>query len=103
VSTKYPIEVRQGDTFKLTVTYKSGGDPVDLTGYTYGFVVNGELFDDAPHVVPQSPLDEGTIVLTLPADFTADLTGAGEYAFYVVSPDGDVTTLLNGVLDVDLS
>ena len=30
----YKITVRQGDTFAFTVTYKSGGVAVDLTGYT---------------------------------------------------------------------
>lgn len=106
MANRYNLEVDAGDDFELTLTYKSGGTAVDLTGYTFewyiavGLVV--ETYTDAPQVNVDTDPTTGIIVLSLTAaDTVLFIVRRGIYHFKVISPAGKKKTLLKGVVDVD--
>lgn len=79
----YDISVEQNATFSLTITWKnSAGSPIDLTGYTAKAVIQSQAGATLATLSSAGGVDgtitlggaAGTIVLTLPAAFTAGLT-----------------------------
>lgn len=101
----YRITLRQGDTYKRTLSWIVNRVPVNLTGYTARLQVRESA--DAPTV----SLDAteyitlggaaGTIDIEIPAEETSDLE-AGRYVYdlEVESGGGEVTTLIAGSLTV---
>jgi len=101
------LQVRQGDTKKVVVTYKDSNNVVvDMTGYTFELHVavgeSLETYTGTPEVL-STDLVHGIVTLVLSATQTGvyDVNG-GTYYFKVTAPNGDATTLLKGDVDVDL-
>lgn len=116
---QYEIVVRQGDTFRFSVTYRPGGQPADLTGYTAELVISWPAWsalraDAAPvaagEVLPtMAALDAtGVIVATMTVEQTASIPVSGlrrqgpavTYQLRIRIDDDPVTTLLSGPVDV---
>lgn len=100
------LQVRQGDDFSINVVFDdSTGAPINLTGYTHLFAVNLNglnLYTTTPNVVV-TDITHGKVTLALTAGQTALFWSIrGNYWYTVTSPGGKVTTLLEGLIDVDL-
>lgn len=100
------LQIRQGDDFSIQVVFNdSTGAPVDLTDYTHAFQVNlsgSAVYTTAPEVVV-TDATHGKVTLSLTAAETALFWCIrGSYWYTVTSPGGKVTTLLEGLIDVDL-
>jgi hypothetical protein len=99
------IVIEQGATFELPIVWKSGGVPVDLTGYTARMQVRAEIAASAPLLTLTTEnarivlgTDDGAILLTVEADATAALTAdRGFYDLELVAPiTGHVRRLIQG-------
>lgn len=101
----YDISIKQGATFRLAVTYKIDGVPVDMTGFSARMqlrpaydskllvtnltsaVSGGLTIDD----------EDGRVNILIPAEKTANITTLeGVYDLEVVNPSGEVIRLLSG-------
>lgn len=105
MSDKYNLEVEKDNDFDLSLTYKSGGVAVNLTGYTYVWYVEvGDVvhtYTTTPQITVTTP-STGVILLHLSAAETILFTvKRGKHYFKVISPTGGKKTLLKGVVDVD--
>lgn len=102
---EYPIKMRQGDTYKRTLTWLVSKTPVDLTGYDARLQIR-ESADDTTAALDASDYltlggEEGTIDIEIPANETATLDpGRYVYDLEVESAGGEVTTLLAGSVKV---
>jgi hypothetical protein len=108
---EYEITIRQGDTFRLQLSYRSGGAPVDLTGYTAEMVISWPRWrsDTAPAVnegeimATMAALDStGIIVATLDNEQTSAIPVGPpvRYQLRVRVGDDPVNTILSGMADV---
>lgn len=102
---EHPLKLRQGDTYKRTLTWLVNKVPVNLTGYDARLQVR-ESPDDATAALDASEYltlggAAGTIEIEIPAAETADLEpGRYVYDLEVESGGGEVTTLIAGSLTV---
>lgn len=111
-ATYYDILIEKGATFKLSVVWKDGsGDPVDLTSYTARMQVR--QYAQAPTAALSLTTENGGITLGGTAG-TIDLyiddlaTDAitipkGVYDLELEDASGDVTRLLQGDVEIDVS
>lgn len=116
-SASYEIHVRQGDQFQFTITYKAGGAPVDLTGYTAAMVItwpqyqpkNRPLIPAGEIMLSIGALDSsGVISAGLLDTQTPDIpvSGSGRdgpqvtYQLRLTTSGGQNDTLLSGTVDV---
>lgn len=99
---KKPLQIKQGDTFILTMTWTdSAGSPVDLTNCTAkmqlrtaaGGTMLLELSTDNNRIT----LDAGSIELEVDANTMSTFTTPkGVWDLQITYPDGLVTTILTG-------
>jgi hypothetical protein len=105
---------RSGDTWKgLTLTLKRGDEPIDLTGARIDMQMRKSVAMSqvlfawstevvAPNTTPtieiSAPLDGIVSILKRKIDVTHDLV----FDIQVTYPNGDVMTVLSGVLPVEL-
>lgn len=107
MSGSYEITIRQGDTFNFSVAYKSGGSPVDLTGYTAEMVVSWPIYRSGNAL----PVEAGEVMATMAsldatgrisASMTIEQTASiptsplAIYQLRIRNSDNPVTTLLSG-------
>jgi hypothetical protein len=100
-----PLIVDQGADFIYTVTYESGGLPVNLTGYTATWQWSGENSFTPANLTPGSGLTlnaNGTINVLVPGEVTATWTFEG-ISFWLMLTDtnGGVQVLLSGKVTVN--
>ena len=79
--------------------------PVDLTGWTAAMQIRPYalstdlLFDATPYITLGGPA--GTITLSIPGGITASMSWfSGVYDMLLADPDGNITKLLSGDVDV---
>lgn len=106
---RFDIEINQGATYELTVTWKdSAGTAINLTGYSARMQVR-ETYSSASTVVSLTNGSgitlggaAGTIAILISATTTAALTApfSGVYDLELVSAGGVVTRLLQGAATV---
>mgnify|MGYP000099509514 CR=1 FL=1 len=96
---KYDLTIEQGATFTLNLVWKSaGGTPNDLTGYSARMQIRASASSPTTIANLVSPTDIvlggalGTIVITISAAQTAEMTRGGVYDFELVN--GSVVTRL---------
>lgn len=100
----HPITIEQGATFRLSLIWKSGGVPVDITGWTARMMVKRRYGDTAPLL--SFTTENGAIVLGGAAG-TVEVTGLatltddipakpGVWDIELESPTGYVKRLLEG-------
>jgi hypothetical protein len=106
---QYDFAIEQGATTIRSFVWKSSdGTPVDLTGYAARMQVRrsvsaADVLLEASTFNNRIQLDPlaGRITLVLPADVTAAINWTrGRYDIELVSPDGDVTRLVQGEITV---
>jgi hypothetical protein len=110
MSTNYSIQIEQGATFALNITWKdSSGTPVDITGFTARMQVRRSVSAATVEVelnTENGRIDlggaAGTIGLSIPADVTAALSGwrNAVYDLELVSTTGVVKRLLSGAVEL---
>jgi hypothetical protein len=89
-------KIAYGDTWRTTLTYKVGGEPVDLSDYTAVLTVS----DGTEDVFALSTETDGGLVLgadgTIAIEYQLEATQKGKYELRLVltSPDGIVKTLI---------
>jgi hypothetical protein len=108
------LYTRRGDTvvFSITVTDRTTGGPIDLTGYSIWCTAKSSLSDPDSAAVFQLTRSSGDIEVTgaennvirvtIPAAATVGFTG-NRVLFYDVqirSPSGRVTTVVDGKMFV---
>ena len=106
---RFDIEINQGATYELTVTWKdSTGAAINLTGYSARMQVR-ETYSSASTIVSLTNGSgitlggaAGTIAILISATTTAALTApfSGVYDLELVSAGGVVTRLLQGAATV---
>lgn len=106
---RFDIEINQGATFELTVTWKdSAGTAINLTGYSARMQVR-ETYSSSSTIVSLTNGSgitlggaAGTIAIVISATTTAALTApfSGVYDLELVSAGGVVTRLLQGAATV---
>lgn len=106
---RFDIEINQGATFELTVTWKdSAGTAINLTGYSARMQVR-ETYSSSSTIVSLTNGSgitlggaAGTIAILISATTTAALTApfSGVYDLELVSAGGVVTRLLQGAATV---
>lgn len=72
------ITCSQGEDCSRVVVFKAAGIPTDLTGCSYRAMVRANYTDDTPLAefnVDTSAVARGQVVITLPANLTAQLAG----------------------------
>lgn len=105
----YDFEIEQGTTFNKEFIWKDvNGDPVNLSGYTARMQVRGTV-SSADVLLSMTTENSritlggaaGTIDLDLTAADTAGITWRrGVYDLELVSSNGTVTRLLQGVITI---
>jgi hypothetical protein len=106
---KYDFTIEQGATFSIGFAWKSDdGIAVDLTGYTARMQVRQSV--GSPDVLLDATTEngllsisaaQGRVNLQLPAGVTAAITWRrGRYDLEVEAPDGTVTRLIEGSINV---
>ena len=104
------IYIEQGATFRKTLTWKTGSPamPVDLTGYSARLQVRAKI-DDAEPLLSLTTENggitlgttDGTIALYLSATDSAAIDWKkGLYDLELTAPNGDVTRLVAGSVEV---
>lgn len=103
----YNIEINQGATYILTITWEVDGSPVDITGYTAAMQARHNIKSTSTFIslTDVSGLTlggaAGTIVVNLSAATTAAITEKfGVYDLELTAPDGTVTRLLQGSVTI---
>lgn len=106
----YDIEVDQGATFQMQLTWKDeNGNPVDLAGFTARMQIRkraraDEVLAEATTENGYITLggDEGTVEISVPASVTEDFDfKRGVYDLELESSGGIVTRLIQGCVYVD--
>lgn len=106
---EYDITVEQGATFQLNITWKNPDTtPVNLTGYTARMQIREKHSSTTALVSLTSAAGDivlggvlGTIVVTIPATVTDDLTiKRGVYDLELISGSSFVTRLIEGCVNV---
>lgn len=102
---KHSLKLRQGDTYKRTLTWIVNKTPVNLTGYDARLQIREDPDDATPALDASDYLTlggaAGTIEVEIPASETADLEpGRYVYDLEVESGGGEVTTLIAGSVTV---
>lgn len=104
----YPIFIKQGATFQITVTWKIGGTLVDITNYTARLQARTSIIATSTFIslTDGSGLVlggvAGTIIINLTAAQTAAITETiGVYDLELQSPAGVVTRLLQGSVTIN--
>lgn len=106
---QYSFTIEQGTTTVRPLVWKSSdGTPVDLSGYTARMQVRrsvsaADVLLEASTSNDRIQLDPlaGRVTLVLQADVTAAINWTrGRYDIELVSPDGDVTRLVQGEITV---
>lgn len=105
---KYDIEVEQGATFVMTLTYKNAlGVAVDLTNYAVAMQiresVGGRIYASASVANGRITADvTGTIVVTIPAADTRLMSSErGVYDLFLTAPSGVIATkMLYGDVEI---
>lgn len=98
------LQIYQGDDYAATVSvqYRDGA-AVDLTGYTAEAQIRRDVADKATEVLVQIGVTVGTssVALAIPHAQTAALAG-GSYRWdlQLIGPDGEVTTVIAGKVEV---
>lgn len=104
----YVMRVRNGDTYRLRLTYTDPSNvAMNLTGYTFEWSVKvGEViqtYTGSPQITVTTPAN-GVIDLLLSAVVTATfLTGRGRFYFKAIPTVGEADTLLEGGVDVEFN
>lgn len=103
-----PVDVllTRGDTFSLRYTVKSGGAPVDITGWTFRLTTDPSEAppDDANNYFQVVGVVENGPAGIVRFDWTAAETGVVRDTFYdiqSVDPDGKVRTIARGQMNWD--
>lgn len=101
---RYDITIEQGSTFRLTIVWKIGDTPVDVTDFQARLQIRERISDaatvlsltDADHITVGT--DDGAFEIVVVDEETAalDYRSPGFYDFEVESPGGEVTRLLHG-------
>lgn len=82
-SDSYNIALRRGDKFDLSLTYKSDGSPVNLTGYSAEMVISWPAF----RPTDAAPVDAGEINLTSSGGDITITAADGLIAAHMDAPD----------------
>lgn len=111
---RFDFTVTRGNSLPISVVYKAGSTPVDLTGYSAEFIVRRSASEDNTALI--GPLDDaggritlggvlGTVALTLTAEETLALIQGelNEYELRVTSGAGVPTTILKGRINAEYS
>lgn len=101
------LSCSQGEDCRRILVVKSGGLPVNLTGYSYRAQVRASYTDAVPlatFVVDPSQLSMGSITLVLPSAVTTQLAGkTGVWDLQQIDPSGSVSYLVRGAFKCYLS
>jgi hypothetical protein len=97
-----PLQMYQGDDFTQTITVEGF---VDLNGYTVMAQIRTGFADDAPGPPTASfqtdvTLNTANVTFSMPRTITQQLSGSYKWDLQIVSPTGQVTTILYGPLKV---
>jgi hypothetical protein len=106
---KRSFTIEQGATFEEPIVWKSGGVPVDLTGYTAELLIRPK--HGSPTLLRRLATDngeivlgttDGTITLLMSDEQTLLLTSwkKGEYVLNLTAPGGATRRLLEGKIKV---
>lgn len=104
----YPIFIKQGATFQITITWEVGGALVDITGYTARLQARTSIAVTTTFIslTDGAGLTLGGVAGTIIVDLTAAETAAitetiGVYDLELESPGGTVTRLLQGSVTIN--
>ena len=100
----YDIVVRKRSTSPLDITYKSGGNPVDITGYTFAAQVYNKdrSVKYADYSVTYTNRSQGKVLFKLtPAQTETFNVPELEYDVKFRQPDGDEEYLIGGTIYVN--
>lgn len=105
---KYKIKIEQGATYRKQFTWKAGGVPVDLTGYTGRMQIRPDVTSSTIIADLTTENDgitieaNGVFNVFISATDTANLNfDTAVYDLELIAPSGDVQRMLEG--DVSLS
>lgn len=104
----YPIFIKQGATFQITITWEVSGTPVDITSYTAALQARTSVAATSTFInlTNGAGLTLGGVAGTIIVDLTDTQAAAitetiGVYDLELTSPAGDVTRLLQGSVTVN--
>jgi len=104
-----PFQIDIGFTFQQSFVYKSGDDPIDLTGYTAEMHIRAGIDDVTPLVELTSANGRiilggtaGTIELLIPHADTAPLSPTKKAGFdlKLTSPTGIAALFVEGYIEI---
>lgn len=102
---KTNFQAIRGDTFSLTLTFSTGGVPINITGWTIFFTLKNNIEDaDADKVITKTVVSHtspttGVTTIALTAAETALLAGSYFYDVQYKQADGTtIMTCLEGIL-----
>lgn len=111
---KHNFAVYSGDSHLLTITVEDESSVVDLTNYSINWRIdppgNPMFYRDYPPLLTKSTTDGGVKIIDVTrGKFTVHLTSEdtksllrGQYPHFgsIVSPEGEVTTVTYGVIQI---
>jgi hypothetical protein len=102
----YNTFIKQGRTFRRTITFTAGGSPVNLTGGSVSMDLKKQLnatataYSFTTYITVPTPTN-GIAILNVPAAFTATMD-LGRYVYDVklIDSTGRVLDMLEGFIEV---
>ena len=85
------LDINQGETFRKPFVWKSGGVPVNLTGYTARMQIRSDV--DSPTIITSLTTENGGITVG---------NTDGAFALYISAADTALLNFDQGVYDVEL-